>query len=131
MFYHENTQHTRNQGSRSVERQWFAQPRIYRRYRFVMLFLIFILFFFLTVLKYFGAPYIKLPLPLNTQPTPYNNLFFSPSDLAPQPLSLTTLSEFFFYSLSVSGKRDLWTLTSSPRSAWVKRVNPSRYSNAP
>jgi hypothetical protein len=106
MFYHINTQHTKTTASRAVDRNWFNQPRIFRRY--------------------YLSPYSALPIPTASpqKAISYNSLFNE--HIPPQIIDEVSLSEFLFYALSISGCREPWELASMPRSAWSKRVNPSR-----
>ena len=56
----------------------------------------------------------------------YNDLFTG-DGVESQELTIQTISEFLYYSMSLSGRKPAWQGISQPRSAWSKRVNASRF----
>ncbi|KAF6152620.1 hypothetical protein GIB67_013067 [Kingdonia uniflora] len=100
--YHNQTKHSFNNYARGPHGlDWANQPNPFRRYIGSHL-----------------LPLQHLPLSSSTTPSPsYASLFVSPSTL--QPLSLSTLSQLLYDSLSLSA----WKTTGD--STWSLRVNPS------
>ncbi|MBA3540828.1 MAG: SagB/ThcOx family dehydrogenase [Deltaproteobacteria bacterium] len=67
--------------------------------------------------RYADAPLVHLPLP-RTGPLPFWQLYV-PDLIAPEPLSLETVSQFFRYALSLTA----WKQAGDTK--WPLRVNPS------
>ena len=97
--YHERTKHHLHRYARALGYlDWDTQPDPFRRF--------------------VGAPLISLPLPKEDN-TPFYNQIYQQDSIPPKPVSLETISEFFFYSLAISA----WK--SFEHSSWALRVNPS------
>lgn len=97
--YHERTKHHTHRFAASLGYlDWETQPDPFRRYR--------------------DAPLVPLRIPPIDQTPPYRDLF-SPGGVGAQPLSFETLSEFLFYSLSLSAWKE------HGQNRWSLRVNPS------
>jgi len=97
--YHERTKHHFHRYARSLGyMDWANQPDPFRRYA--------------------GAPLIPLPQTEADITPPYDDLY-QPGCLRPQPVTLATISEFFFLSLALSA----WKQYRSER--WALRCNPS------
>ncbi|ELR64616.1 oxidoreductase [Photobacterium marinum] len=98
--YHDRTKHEFNRYARSLGYlDWVSQPCPFR--------------------YYLGAPQLVLPLPEDSKVTPDYESFFSGGDVVTKPLNRETLSDFFYYSLSLSA----WKNFKGNR--WSLRVNPS------
>jgi SagB-type dehydrogenase family enzyme len=97
--YHEQTKHHFNRFARSPGYlDWATQPDPFRRYE--------------------GAPLVRLPLPKAGLLLPYWELYV-PGAVAPQPLSMGSLSTFFRYALSLTAWKQF------RGSTWSLRANPS------
>jgi len=99
LAYHERTKHSYDYFAPSLGYlDWSTQPNPFRRYE--------------------GASLISLSLPNQDQTPPYHQIF-QPESIKSKPVDLSTLSEFFYYSLSISA----WKQYGPSR--WALRVNPS------
>lgn len=99
LYYHERTKHHYFRYAPAMGyMDWATQPNPFRRYE--------------------GAPRNQLLLPTQDLTPPYNHIYRY-NTVAPRPVSLETLSEFFFYSLAISA----WKSFRDAR--WSLRVNPS------
>lgn len=99
LYYHERTKHHYFRYAAALGyMDWDTQPNPFRRYE--------------------GAPRIQLPLPTQDLTPPYDHIYRH-NCAATRPVSLETLSEFFFYSLAISA----WKSFQDAR--WSLRVNPS------
>jgi SagB-type dehydrogenase family enzyme len=97
--YHERTKHHLHRYAASPGRmEWATQPDPFRRYA--------------------GADLVRLPLPEPGRSPPYWALHV-PGRVAPEPLSLASVSTFFRYALSVTA----WKQLGGAR--WALRANPS------
>lgn len=97
--YHERTKHHYHRYAASPGYlDWDTQPDPFRRYQ--------------------GAPLFRLRFPSLDETPPYRDVF-SPGAVDAKPLSFETLSDLFFYSLSLSA----WKVYGQNR--WSLRVNPS------
>lgn len=97
--YHERTKHHPQRYARSLGyMDWETQPNPFRRYD--------------------GTPSWKLPLPSTDSTPPYDELFHLGST-TPGPVTMDSISEFFFYSLALSA----WKQYGDSR--WSLRVDPS------
>ena len=101
--YHEQTKHEFNRYARALGyMDWANQPDPFRRYE--------------------GAPLYELPLlAAGDEPVaPSYESLFSSQPVAPQPLSLNSLSRFFEYGLSITAWKEYggnrWALRSNPSS---------------
>ena len=101
--YHEQTKHEFNRYARALGyMDWANQPDPFRRYE--------------------GAPLYELPLlAAGDEPVaPSYESLFSSQPVAPQSLSLNSLSRFFEYSLSITAWKEYggnrWALRSNPSS---------------
>ena len=101
--YHEQTKHEFNRYARALGyMDWANQPDPFRRYE--------------------GAPLYELPLlAAGDDPVaPSYESLFSSQPVAPQPLSLNSLSRFFEYGLSITAWKEYggnrWALRSNPSS---------------
>eukprot|EP01113_Clastostelium_recurvatum_P007028 TRINITY_DN1323_c0_g1_i2.p1 TRINITY_DN1323_c0_g1~~TRINITY_DN1323_c0_g1_i2.p1 ORF type:complete len:455 (-),score=56.66 TRINITY_DN1323_c0_g1_i2:32-1396(-) len=104
LFYHQQTEHGKNHGSRSISRNWATQPRICRRY--------------------VGCDIVPLPTRSDIS-VPYERLYSPLVEHVPVGPSLATLADLLRFSLSVTGTRDAWQALTMPRAAVSKRVNAS------
>lgn len=97
--YHERTKHHYNRFAASLGYlDWANQPNPFRRYE--------------------GAPMMALPLPGAGRSLPYWQLYAA-GEIPPAPLSVTSISLFFRYALSLTA----WK--SFQGSTWPLRANPS------
>ncbi|MEK7757401.1 MAG: SagB/ThcOx family dehydrogenase, partial [Planctomycetota bacterium] len=97
--YHERTKHHFNRYARSLGYlDWATQPDPFRRYH--------------------GAPLVPLRFSENEPAPSYDDLFV-PGAVQCQPVTLTTISEFFEFSLALSA----WKQYQGSR--WALRINPS------
>lgn len=97
--YHERTKHHPHRFAESLGYlDWDTQPDPFRRYS--------------------GADLFQLPLPGSGRGLPYWQLY-APGDLAPEPLSLASISLFFRYALSLTA----WKCSGETK--WALRANPS------
>ncbi len=97
--YHERTKHGYARGARGpASMDWSTQPDPFRRYE--------------------GATLHPLPLPSQDTTPPYGHLYYR-HPLTPRPVTLETVSEFFFYSMALSA----WKTFRDAK--WALRVNPS------
>jgi len=97
--YHERTKHQLRRYARSLGyMDWENQPDPFRRYE--------------------GAPVVRLPLAQTAHPLPYWRLYV-PELVAPEPLSIESVSVFFRYALSITA----WKRSGD--TSWSLRVNPS------
>jgi SagB-type dehydrogenase family enzyme len=96
--YHERTKHHSHRYAAALGfLDWENQPDPFRRYA--------------------GAPLLPLPRPQRDETFPYERLF-EPAG-APAPLTLASLSSFFYYGLALSA----WKRAGEAH--WALRVNPS------
>jgi SagB-type dehydrogenase family enzyme len=99
--YHERTKHHFHRYAAALGLDWATQPDPFRRY--------------------IGADLVRLPLPKAGRPLPYwqlyNNTIVQP--IAPEPLSLASVSLFFRYALSLTAWKQAGDTT------WPLRTNPS------
>ena len=99
LAYHERTKHHFHRYAEGPDGlDWASQPHPFRRFP--------------------GAPETQLLLP-DSDTTPDYDVFFNGQAANSQPLSLQTLSRFFYYSLALSA----WKSCFGNR--WSLRVNPS------
>ncbi|OLQ72991.1 hypothetical protein BIT28_06025 [Photobacterium proteolyticum] len=97
--YHERTKHHFHRFAEGPDGlDWASQPHPFRRF--------------------LGAPETQLLLP-DSDTTPDYDAFFNGQSVKSQPLSLQSLSQFFYYSLALSA----WKSCFGNR--WSLRVNPS------
>ncbi|MBA2593044.1 MAG: SagB/ThcOx family dehydrogenase [Gammaproteobacteria bacterium] len=97
--YHERTKHHFHRFAAALGyMDWAAQPDPFRRYA--------------------GAPVMRLPLPRAGRLLPYRQLYAIGS-VAPEPLSLESVSLFFRYALSLTA----WKRFGD--TSWSLRANPS------
>lgn len=97
--YHERTKHHFNRYARSLGYlDWDTQPDPFRRYH--------------------GAPLVPLRLSEHPASPSYDDLFV-PGAVQCQPVTLTTLSEYFEFALALSA----WKQYQGSR--WALRINPS------
>lgn len=97
--YHQQTKHHFHRLAASLGyMDWATQPDPYRRFE--------------------GATLFQLPFPRHDQTAPYERIY-QPRAIAPWPLTLESISSFFFYSLSLSAQKAFGG------SSWTLRVNPS------
>lgn len=97
--YHDATKHHPHRHARSLGyMDWATQPDPFRRYR--------------------GAPSVPLLLG-GASASPAYDALYETGAVAPQPVCLETISEFFQYSLALSA----WKQYGASR--WALRVNPS------
>ena len=97
--WHDRTKHHPHRYARSRGwLDWNTQPDPFRRYP--------------------GAQVVPLPLPERDDTPPYDTLFGAPT-VAPQPVTLNSLSALLFHSLAISA----WKQVDDAR--WALRVNPS------
>lgn len=100
-FYHERTKHHQNRyadGPGYLD--WATQPDPFRRYR--------------------AAPLLALPLPPRGDPRPYAALFAAEGRDPADPLTLTSVSRFLRYALSLTAWKEFrgarWSLRANPSS---------------
>jgi hypothetical protein len=97
--YHERTKHQPHRYAASPgTMDWATQPDPFRRYE--------------------GAPLVRLPLPEAGLLLPYWELYV-PGAVAPQPLSMSSVSTFFRCALSLTAWKQF------RGSTWSLRANPS------
>lgn len=97
--YHERTKHHYQRFAASLGYlDWDTQPDPFRHFE--------------------GASFFKLPFSQRDETPPYDQMF-EPKGRVPAPLSLESVSAFFFYSMALSA----WK--SYGGSQWALRVNPS------
>ncbi|MGH8568663.1 MAG: SagB/ThcOx family dehydrogenase, partial [Gammaproteobacteria bacterium] len=97
--YHERTKHHFHRFAAALGyMDWATQPDPFRRYA--------------------GAPVVRLPLPQAGRLLPYRQLYAS-GTVAPEPLSLESISLFFRYALSLTAWKRFGETT------WSLRANPS------
>src|SRR3990172_4852807 len=97
--YHQKTKHHFNRYARSLGYlDWATQPDPFRRYH--------------------GAPLVPLQFSKNDTSPSYDDLFV-PGVVSCQPVTLSTISEFFEFSLALSA----WKQYQGSR--WALRINPS------
>ncbi|MGH8562651.1 MAG: SagB/ThcOx family dehydrogenase [Gammaproteobacteria bacterium] len=97
--YHERTKHHFHRFAAALGyMDWATQPDPFRRYA--------------------GAPVVRLPLPRAGRLLPYRQLYAS-GTVAPEPLSLESVSLFFRYALSLTA----WKRFGD--TSWSLRANPS------
>ncbi len=97
--YHERTKHHFHRFAAALGyMDWATQPDPFRRYA--------------------GAPVVRLPLPRAGRLLPYRQLYAS-GTVAPEPLSLESVSLFFRYALSLTAWKRFGDTT------WSLRANPS------
>ncbi len=97
--YHERTKHHFHRFAAALGyMDWATQPDPFRRYA--------------------GAPLVRLPLPQAGRLLPYTQLYAG-GTVAPEPLSLESISLFFRYALSLTA----WKRFGD--TAWSLRANPS------
>ena len=97
--YHERTKHHLGRYARSLGyMDWATQPNPFRRYE--------------------GAPLVRLPLPTSARRLPHWQLYV-PDLVAPEPLSVESVSLFFRYALSLTA----WKKYGD--TSWSLRANPS------
>ncbi|MGH8628556.1 MAG: hypothetical protein ACREYC_25915, partial [Gammaproteobacteria bacterium] len=97
--YHERTKHHFHRFAAALGyMSWATQPDPFRRYA--------------------GAPVVRLPLPRAGRLLPYRQLYAN-GTVAPEPLSLESVSLFFRYALSLTA----WKRFGD--SSWSLRANPS------
>jgi SagB-type dehydrogenase family enzyme len=99
--YHERTKHHFHRYAAALGLDWATQPDPFRRY--------------------IGADLVRLPLPKTGRPLPYWQLYNSTivQPIAPEPLSLVSVSLFFRYALSLTAWKQAGDTT------WPLRTNPS------
>eukprot|EP01124_Arcella_intermedia_P007677 TRINITY_DN14743_c0_g1_i1.p1 TRINITY_DN14743_c0_g1~~TRINITY_DN14743_c0_g1_i1.p1 ORF type:complete len:719 (+),score=206.46 TRINITY_DN14743_c0_g1_i1:16-2172(+) len=104
LFYQRVTWNEENgKAARSLNRNWANQPHVCSRY--------------------YGSKFHPLEIPNVTQTPEYNALF--QGDLPPQPLNSKSISQFLFFSLATSGRKDPTSIAMYPKSSWSKRCNAS------
>jgi len=97
--YHNRTKHHFHGYARSLGYlDWATQPDPFRRFD--------------------GAPFIPLPRTDEDSSPPYSDIY-SLDRVAPQPVCLRTISEFFYLSLAISAWKEY------AGSRWALRCNPS------
>ena len=97
--YHERTKHhPRRYAASPPTLDWATQPDPFRRYR--------------------GAPLVSLPIALEGPPLPFWALYV-PGAVAPEPLSLDSLSRFLRCALALTAWKRFGLST------WALRANPS------
>ena len=97
--YHEQTKHHFGRFAPSLGyMDWATQPNPFRRFP--------------------GARPLRLPRPETDYTPPYDQIYH-PERIPPQPVTLESLSAFFFYSMALSA----WKVYQTNR--WSLRVNPS------
>jgi SagB-type dehydrogenase family enzyme len=97
--YHERTKHHFTRFAASLGyMDWANQPNPFRRYE--------------------GAPVVALPFPGARQSLPYWQLYAA-GEIPPAPLSVTSISLFFRYALSLTAWKEF------QGSTWPLRANPS------
>ena len=97
--YHDATKHQPERYARSPGYlDWATQPDPFRRYR--------------------GAPCVPLLL-AEASAAPSYDALYEPGAIAPRPVCLETISEFFQYSLALSAWKEY------QGSRWALRINPS------
>ncbi len=96
--YHERTKHHFHRYATALGLDWATQPDPFRRYS--------------------GADLVHLPLPKAGCPLPYWQLYTS-KIMAQSPLSLSSISLFFRYALSLTAWKQSGDIT------WPLRANPS------
>ncbi|MGH8578176.1 MAG: SagB/ThcOx family dehydrogenase, partial [Gammaproteobacteria bacterium] len=97
--YHERTKHHFHRFAAALGyMDWATQPNPFRRYA--------------------GAPVVRLPLPRAGRLLPYRQLY-AIGTVAPEPLSLESVSLFFRYALSLTAWKRYGETT------WSLRANPS------
>lgn len=96
--YHERTKHSPFASAPGPGyMDWATQPDPFRRYA--------------------GATLVSLPLPPEGDPFPYEALY--ERDVAPQPISVASISRFFRLALSLTAWKEV------PGARWALRANPS------
>ena len=97
--YHERTKHHFHRFAAALGyMDWATQPDPFRRYA--------------------GAPVVRLPLPRAGRLLPYRQLYAT-GTVAPEPLSLESVSLFFRYALSLTAWKRFG------ETSWSLRANPS------
>eukprot|EP01127_Copromyxa_protea_P013737 TRINITY_DN3713_c0_g1_i1.p1 TRINITY_DN3713_c0_g1~~TRINITY_DN3713_c0_g1_i1.p1 ORF type:complete len:710 (+),score=95.02 TRINITY_DN3713_c0_g1_i1:164-2131(+) len=107
LFYHRKTWNMKGKGARSQPRSgWGNQPAIHRRW--------------------FGSKHFPLSVEHcgNLGNTPkYNDLWMG--TLKSKNLDARSLSEFFYFSLACSSRKESGSIAMHPKSSWSKRCNAS------
>ena len=99
LSYHDRTKHDFRRYAASLGyMDWDNQPHPFRYYE--------------------GTEVTPLEIPREVADTPYE-LIYAPNTIRPVPVTLRSISEFFYYAMSLSA----WKSTGEKR--WALRVNPS------